>query len=186
MCTLKNLTRVCGQQLPPGTKAKLYLIPKDELTAWPATVADGGGVAAGDTKRLDEAFAMVTTAGKGFWRTLDILVDTGQLREVLEGEIGGQSIRQRVDFFVLGNGAEQNEYVDCMLANSGCLIVMIPTKAGNYHVMGDLENPVYVEAIEGGSGGDRVGFQYTLYSNTGSTTYLYDADTLGIDPTPAT
>lgn len=185
MCTLKNLTRVCGQQLPPGTKAKLYLIPKDEITTWPATVADGGGTAAGDTKRLAAAFTLSTTAGAGFWRELDILVDTGQLREAIEGEIGGQSIRQRVDFFVLGNGAQQQEYVDCMLANSGCLIVMIPTKAGNYHVMGDLENPVYVETIEGGTGGDRVGYQYTLYANTGTTTYLYDAVTLGIDTTPS-
>lgn len=181
---LKNLTRTCGKAIPPGTKTKLYLIPVDEIVSWPATAAAGGGTAQGDTKILDEAWDLVVVVGKGFWRTVDILVDTGNLREIMEGEFGGQGIRQRLDFFVLGNGAAQQEWADDMLAFSGCLIAMIPTKAGDYHVLGDLDNPVFLEALEGGSGGDRVGYAYTLYANTGFTTSIYDAATHGVDVTP--
>lgn len=186
MCTLSNLTKACGSQLPPGTKQKLYLVPVAELTEWPDTmdVTGNGTGAAGESKILDEEWSFVTTQDLGFWRTIDILVDSGDLRNVMEGEIGGQGYRQRLDFFVLGNNSREVEFADCLLANSGCMIAMVPDKAGNYHVLGDLDNPVYIEAAEGGTGGDRVGFQYTLYANTGKTTYIYNADDHGINVTP--
>lgn len=182
MCTLRNLTRVCGEPLPPGTKTKLYLIPISEITAFPDVV---GTTDPGDSKTTSENFTLVTTVGLGFWRTVDIWVDTGAIRNTLEGEIGGQGWRQRVDFFVIGNSAVQLEFADTMLCQSGCLLAIIIDKTGNYHIIGTLEDPVYLEAGEGGSGGDRVGFQYTLYSNTGKTTIIHDAATYPLDLTPA-
>lgn len=184
MCNVRNLTRSCGSPLPPGTKLKLYVIPKDEITAWPQTEAEANaGTDLGDKKTLAEAFTYTTDVGKGFWRAVDILVDTGNLRNVMEGEFGGQGYRQRLDFFIQGNGAPELEWADDMLACSGCLIAMIEDKAGNRHVLGDLDNPVFLEAAEGGSGGDRVGYQYTLYANTGKMPYIYGS-ALAINLTP--
>lgn len=186
MSNLKSLTNACGTRFTPGTRSKLYLIPKGELTAWPQTEAELGGTDQGDTKILGEAFAFNAVSGEGFWREYDILVDTGAVNETLEGEIGGQSIISRVNFFVQGVSAIQKEFADTIVDFAGCLIAMIADKSGNYHVVGNLDDPCFIETIEGGTGtapGDRVGYAYTLYSNTGQTSMLYDA-TLGINTTP--
>lgn len=188
MAQLQSLTRTCGQSIPPGTKLKAYFTLKDELTGWPQTAEELGGTDQGDSKILDEAFDFSgAAAGKGFWREVDILVDTGQLRDTLEGEIGGQGFVNRLDFFVLGAGAPQLEFADQVAANAGCMIWMIPDKKGNYRVLGEPDNPVFVETLEMTTGtvnGDRVGGAYTLYANTGFTAPIYDADTHGIDTTP--
>jgi hypothetical protein len=194
--SLTSMIRTCGDPLPPGTKAKLYVTLKDELNGFPATVEalklamtpTPGVPVKGDKRRLGEAFDFSEApSGFGYWREYDILVDTGQLRTLLEGEFGGQGFRQRLDFFLLGNSAIENENADDFVANGGCMIAMIGMKAkDDYAVLGDLENPVWVETAEGGSGGERVGFQYTFYANTGRTPYFYDSAEFGIDTTPNT
>lgn len=188
MAQIQSLTRVCGQSVPPGTKLRAYFTLKDELTGWPQTAEELGGTDQGDSKILNEPFDFTGAAvGFGFWRQLDILVDTGQEIDTLEGEIGGQGYVQRLNFFVLGAGAPQREFADLLAANAGCLIFMIQDKPGNYLVIGDPDNPVYIEAAEGGTGtqtGDRVGYQYTLYANTGYTAMTYDGATHGVDITP--
>lgn len=186
MCNLQSLARVCGSALPPGTKEKRYHSPLSEITGWPATAADNSGTDQGDTFLLDEAFDFTGAAvGKGYWRTLEaIVVDTGQLTNNLEGPLAGQGYRQRDTFFVAGNDAATLEWLNDLLACSGCMTWMVPTKDGNYHVLGDQDNPVYLEAVEGGSGGDRVGYTVTVYANTGKPTYIYDVATYGIDITP--
>lgn len=188
MAEIQSLTRVCGQSIPPGTKLRAYFTLKDELTGFPQTREDLGGTAQGDSKILDEPFDFSgAPVGKGFWRELDILVDTGSEVDTLEGEIGGQGYVQRLSYFILGAGAPQREFADLVAANAGCLIFMIQDKAGNYIVVGDPDNPVFIEAAEIGTGtqtGDRVGGQYTMYANTGVTAPLYDATTHGIDTTP--
>lgn len=179
------MTKSCGTIIAPGTKLVMFMTPISELAAtWPQTDAELGGTDKGDTKILGEAWDFSGAAvGAGYWRRYNVLVDTGQLRTIIEGEIGGQGYRQRLDVFMQGNGPVENEQADDFLAYSGCCIVMIGTKEGYYPVLGDLENPVFIEAAEGGSGGDRAGFQYTFYANTGKTPQFYDV-TLGIDETP--
>lgn len=187
MANLLSLTRACGTANPPGTKLKLYVIPKGELTAWPQTKAELGGTAQGDTKILDEPFAYVSTTALGYWREYDILVDTGDVRDILEGEPGGQGYRNFFDFSILGTEAEQLEVADCMAAYSGCIIAMIIDKNDNHRVLGNLEIPAFIESAEGATGktnGDRRGFNYVLYSNTGKTAPIYDAATHGFNLTP--
>lgn len=186
---LLNLTRK-KQNYATWTKAKLYLTLIPELAAWPQTrkaikEAASQPVLQGDSKILDEPwdFSLAPT-DEGYWRVIDILVNTGQLRNTIEGEIGGQGFKQRLDCFIQGNGPEQLEFADCLVINSGCLLPMIADKQSNHHVMGDLENPIYVETGEGGTGGDRVGFAFTFFADTGFTNFIYDAATHGIDLTP--
>jgi len=189
LMALTDMLRQCGTPLPPMTKAKLYITDKDELAAWPDTqfAIDTAALDTpdkGDKKRLGEAFDFTGAgSGLGFWRQYDILVDTGILTIPLEGEIGGQGYRQRLECFMMGLGPVESEQADDFLAFSGCMIAMIGLKTGDYVVLGDLENPVFVETGEGTTN-ERVGFAYTFYSNTGLTPSFYDADTLGIDTTP--
>jgi len=188
MASLKNLTSSCGTNYIPGTKATLYLVPKGELAAWPATEADGAGTDPGDTKLIAEAWDFTGAgSGLGYWRQVDILVNTGGVVETLEGEIGGQAMVQRLNFFVHGATETQKEFADDVAAYNGCLIAMISDKSGKYHVIGNLDDPCFIEQIEGGTGaapGDRVGFAYTLYSNAGVTSLVYPS-ALGINTTPA-
>lgn len=185
---LNNLVRACGSQLPPGTELDLYFTLEEELAAWPQTEAELAGTDQGDTKRLGEAFDFTGAGtGLGYWRKVKILVDTGNVRNLIEGEVGGQTVRSRLDFFIQGMHAEALEWWDDLLAYSGCIIAMVPLKGGEYVVLGNKKNPCFVETAEGGSGtgtGDRVGHQGTLVCNTGFMPMLYDADTLGIDETP--
>lgn len=175
------MVKDCGVRFVPGTKVKIYAIPKDEITTYPAVL---GTTALGDKKKLDGAFVLSTTAGKGYWREFEIIVDTGDFKLLIEGELGGEMIKQRFTGFVPGMGAAQAEFADNMVCNSGCLILLIPTKSGDYIVMGTLEDPVYIEPGEGGTGGTRAGMTYNFYANTGVAPYYYDA-TEGIDTTPS-
>jgi len=186
--SLSALTKSCGSQQPPGAKEVFYFTYIGELASWPQTEAEAAGTDPGDTVMLSEAFDFAgADPGEGFWRKVTaILVDTPVVRNTMEGQIGGQGFRQRYDFFLPLNDAKTLEWLNELLAASGCIVCLIPTKAGNYHVMGNLEAGVYVEAADGGTGGDRVGYQITLYANTGKTTLLYDAANDGINETPAT
>lgn len=181
---LSSLIRVCGTPNPPGTQATLHYWKKGELTAWLPSIADGGPpTVAGDTKRLAGNFAFIST---GYMRQADVLVDTGQLKNMLEGEPGGQGFKTEVSFFVLGTQAEQLEFADCMAAYSGCLIAMLKTRAGDFHVIGNIDIPCFVTAAEMDSGaknGDKSGTAYTLSASTGYTSMIYNG-TLKLAPTP--
>lgn len=181
---IKSLTRACGASPIKGIKSRLYYSTKDEHTAWPETAAEGGGTAQGDTKILDEPFAFVTTVGLGYWRALDILVDTGEFGNELDGEIGGQEMKNMHTFFILGDTPAVREHVDVMVRNSGCLLFLIPTKNGDTLVQGDLDNPVFIESCVGGRRGTRVGYECTYRASPGTTYMTYDATAHGIDITP--
>lgn len=183
---LRALAKACGSNKLPGAKLEAYFTYISELASWPATEAEDAGTAQGDTVLLSEAFDFTGAAtGTGMWRKVNaILVDTPDVTNSLAGEMGGHRIQQRYNFFLPKNDAAALEWLNDLVAAEGCTVWLIPTKDGNYHVMGDLENGVFVEALEGGTGPDRSGYQITLYANTGLTTLLYPADTLGIDITP--
>jgi hypothetical protein len=186
MGSLVKLTRSCGSNIIPGTKAKLYLTTIDELDGWPQTEAEANsGTELGDKKKLAEAFTFQTD---GLWREYDILVDTGAVQDTLEGEVGGQAFVTRLPFFIQGDAEQQRELADLIAANSGCMIGLInPKGSSSARVVGDLDNPCFVESIDGGTGtapGDRVGFQYTIYANTGKTALVYPVS-LGISTTAA-
>lgn len=187
LCNLINYVRACGLLIPPGTRTKLHLIPISEVTAEPDTVAVvDSTTAAGDTKLTGEDFTYVATVGKGFWRQLDIWTDTGNIRYELEGEIGGQGFRQRLDFFILGATEVELEVAETLLCNSGCYLAAIEDKAGKMHWLGRINDPVYLEAATGGSGASdgRSGMQYTLFSNTGKTGIIIDTTNYPLDITP--
>ncbi len=181
MCNIERITKSCGTLTPPGTKLVLYLIPKEEILAWPTV----GNTVYGDAKTLTTAWSLTTDVDKGYWRRADILVNSGNLKVGMEGEIGGQGWKQRLEFFVEQMTKDKLQWADDLLACSGCLIAMIQGKDGNMFVLGDLDNPVFLEAGEGGTGGDKSGILYTLYADTGKTPYIYTHATIDITPNAA-
>lgn len=193
MADLMSIVNQCGSAAPPGTKTKLRLAVKGEFTNWPKTVAEIAIAAsqtplAGDTKRLGEAFDFSgASSGKGFWREFDILVDTGDLKAVLEGEVGGQGYKGQIPFTIIGMDAAKLEFADTIVAFSGCLIASISGRNNIDYILGNPDVPVVIESAElalGTKNGERSGGNYVLSANTGYTPMTYDGATLGFDITP--
>lgn len=185
---LQSLGANCGKSNPPGTETELFYTVDDELTGFPSRKSDNGGTAYGDSKILDEPFNFVNApVGAGFWRKATILVDTGEVKDVLEGELGGQGYKSSFPFYIKGTDAQQLAFADDMAAASGCLILMLRDRKGNLRVLGKPSNPAMVESAEGTTGaknGDRRGFAYVASASTGETAPIYDDATHGIDITP--
>lgn len=190
MATLVKLTKQCGTPEPKGTKQLVYVIPISEITGFPQTreevvLAASGTPVAGDSKILDEAWDLAAAAvGLGYWRSAPVLVNTGDVNNIQEGEIGGETVTNEINGFIPSNSSATKEFIDCIQSYSGCLIAMIEDKSGRFQVVGNRENPVYVQTPNGGTGGDRVGFQFRLFSETGFTNMEYDGATHGVDVSP--
>ena len=189
--SLQSIAAVCGQRKLPGTKSKLYLIPKGEIVGWPKTeaaikIAASQVPEIGDTKILGEAFTLVPDTGKGYFRTFDILMDTGAVKDELEGDLGGQGFKSSIPFTIVGTEAEQLEFADTVVAYSGCLVAVLETRTGTRRVLGEPDLPAVVESIKGGTGqknGDINGFEYVLKASTGLTAPIYKKG-LALNVTP--
>ena len=185
---LRNMGANCGSSNPPGTETELFYALDDEFTGWPATKADNGGILLGDAKILDAPFDFSgAPVGEGYWRKTTILVDTGEIKDVLEGELGGQGFKSSFGFFLKGTDAQNLEFADDLAAASGCLVMMLRDRKGNLRVLGKPSNPAMVESAEGTTGaknGDRRGFAYVASASIGQTAPIYDDATHGIDITP--
>lgn len=182
MPTLSSLKKICGKKKAKGVKTRVYYTVAGELNGYPDSLPDG---VQGNSQRLDGAFDFSNApSGAGYWRELDILVDTGDVLINIEGEVGGQEHKNSFKFFVEGTDAPQLEFSALMTQYSGCLLWLVPGKNGLYYVVGDIDSPAFVEAGEGGTGGDKNGMSYTVYAKTGLPPMLYDAETNGIDITP--
>lgn len=193
MAKFVTLTRQCGKNEPPGTLEIGYLTYISELADFPRTLAAIKLAttptplvpAVGDTKILGEAFDFTgAPSGTGYWRTFPILINTGQVMNVEEGEIGGKTMMNDASFFIPGNDAITKEAVECLRSGSGCCVIMIPDKNKRYQVVGNPDAPCYFDIAEpSGTGGERVGYAIRAYADTGAIYPEYDA-TLGIDITP--
>ena len=186
-----TFTRSCGKNEASGTMEKGYLTYTAELAAMPdnrfdVVTAASGTPVAGDTKILDQPWDFTgAPTGEGFWRTFPILINTGEVVNVEEGEIGGKTMSNDANFFIPGNGPVEKEAVEALRSGSGCCIIMIPDKQKRYQVVGSIDQPAYFDITEpGGTGGARVGYQIRAYSDAGAINLEYDADTHGIDITP--
>lgn len=177
---IKTLLRVCGNASLPGISAKFWLTDKNELNAWPTV---GSGSTYGIKKTLTTEWDFVATVGLGYWREYDILIDSGILRMLLEGNVGSKYWRNEFDLYIQGLLKEQLQLADDLVADSGCLIGMIGLKDGTTLVLGDLNNPLFLTAGEGGADNEQVGTKYTLGCNTGKSPMIYNAG-LAINVTP--
>lgn len=185
---LQSLGANCGKNNPPGTETELFYALDDDFTGFPSRKSDNGGTEYGDSKILDEPFDFTNaSAGSGFWRKTTILVDTGEVKDTLEGELGGQGYKSSFGFFLKGTESQNLAFADDIASASGCLIMMLRDRSGNLRVLGKPSNPAMVESAEGTTGaknGDRRGFAYVASASTGETAPIYDDATHGIDITP--
>jgi hypothetical protein len=188
MSILTNLVVDCAKPNPPGTETDLYYTCSCELNGFPKTKKELGGTDVGDSKILGEAFDFSTApSGSGYWRKAKILVDSGEVKDILEGEVGGQGFKSSTNFYIKGTDKEQLEFADNMAAASGCIVAMLRDRNGNLRVIGKTAIPATVEAAEGTTAtknGEKRGFAWTISAATGLTAPIYDDATHGIDVQP--
>lgn len=174
--SLADLVRQCGNGKVPGVKARIYHAAKGDFASWP-TVGTG---AYGADKVYTGNFSFVS--GKA-WGVLDVLVATGEVTDTIQGEVGGQYIRNGLPFFIEGDDKEQRKKADELMANSGCLIYLVPTKDGKMVVVGTPDDPCFLEQLTLSTGGPenaRKGTAYRFFSDTGVTSMLYEG-TIDVD-----
>lgn len=171
MSLTATLTRTCGNGAIPGTNTRFYAVQKADITTF-ASASDTSTPAL--AKTFDTAFTLGT--GKR-WSEIDGLVNTGDVVDAVQGEIGGQFIRNAFEIFIDNYDAAGRAFADELLANSGCLIFLVPSKkTGEVSIVGNLDNPCFVEQLTGGVGGaatTRRGIALRVYADTGYSCPVY-------------
>lgn len=190
MCDLGNLSSGCGINNPPGIRVKLYFIPAEEVTNQPRTLKEmtPATTVEGATNILNEAFTYVTTADKGYWRTVDAMVDSGEITHATVGEPGSLAVQNGLNFSIVGNGPVQKEFAQQAL--NCCLMVAVQDKADkdHYHILGRYDDPAHFTEVTGGTGikiGDKRQLVFKLLDSTGTFAPSYPV-TLGLNTTPNT
>ena len=182
MCVLKDLTKKCGTPIPPGNRAILYGIPAEEVLSMP-TVGDGS--VPGNTKVYETAWSLTTESGKGYWRTIPIVANSGQETFNMVGERGGRSFENGQAFMLAGTDAENKEFAECL--SNGCWIFMIKDRADDHpNVFGRNDDAAYAKEISGDGGkapGDQRGISFVIGDDTGKIPFKYDS-ALAINTTP--
>ncbi len=167
---LTSLTKQCGNGQVPGVKERWYFIQKGDITTFASASSSS---AYGDDKVFDTAFTLAS--GKK-WHELDVLVNTGDVVDTLKGETGGRYLSNGIPFFVPNYNKEQRKFIDDVVANDGCLIFLVTGKDSKVSIVGNLENPCYIETATGGVGGvetTKVGAAFRLYADTGYSCPIY-------------
>lgn len=182
------MTTACGENTPPGTRAKLHICPAEEFDGWPQTLLEmtPASTVPGADIILNEAFNFVATVGKGYWRTYDILVDSGMVETSTVGEKGVLGFTSNLPFFIIGTKAEKLSFAKNVV--NCCLAAMIQTREDklNMLVLGRDNDPVKVKEIKistGAKAGDKPGAAYVLEDSGGDVPAVYPIS-FGINTTP--
>ena len=176
--SLRSLNKVCGKNHIKGLPIQLEYAGLEDIQLFPRTKLEleasntAYTPAAGDSKRLAEEFLFVP--GKN-WLSINILVNSGDIQDLVEGEVGGQGVMNKLLFTIEGSNPQHNEFVDCLLTNNGCMIFKVPTQDGQTIILGTRLNPAYAEQINGELS-NIVGFNYSLFAETGLTVLFYEPE----------
>ena len=149
MCEFGDLINICGEANSPGVKIKTFMVPAEDIDVFPALKASTNP---GDTITLDGD--IILKANKA-WKRLDILTDSGEVKDVLVGSPGSKSWESTFDHIVPKANAEQLEYHNCT-ANA-CFVMIVQDKQGKFRVLGNPDLPAKIETNEVTTGKDSGG-----------------------------
>lgn len=148
MCNISVLAALDCPVNAAGVKGTLYLCPAKEFTTWPAYLATTGS---GDTVKLTGNFDFTGAAtGKGFWRAFPCLIEKGEVSYTAVGGKGSKSFDILGRAYVLGVDAPQLEWLKNML--NAPMVGLWTDKNGTMHVIGQKDDPAYVEEAVGSTG----------------------------------
>lgn len=177
-----DFTGGCGINRIPGTKTIAYAVPTGEITTWPALKTT---TAPGDSITLDGDIILdAVTVGKGYFRQMDIVTDTGEISSAWVGDVGGKAWENRFSFFLAGTSTQNIEWYDCLVNNCNVMLVATRESPSEYKVLGSKDDPIIFEEVNITTGlavGDRSGAALVAYDPAGHPIYTYAGT---VDTTP--
>lgn len=178
----------CGERRVGGAHVKVRYLCTCDLAEMPSTALELGGTEPGDDFLYDEPFDFSTAeVGGGYWREADAIVDEVEIKNIVEGSKQSTGIANTLAVMIPGAGPAHSEFVQSVVDFSGCLIMMVKLRSGQYAVIGSVDAPCFIEQSEGTIGkvvSDVVGTTLNLRSDSGHVAKYYNADDHGINVTP--
>lgn len=168
MCDLKELLAICGTPNPAGTTIPGYWVEASKIDTFPGFLTTTNP---GDSITLDGDITLLATEA---FKKIEIIQDTGEVKDTLVGPVGGKSFDNMYTFSIGGSNAEQLEFAKCT-ANA-CVVIIVKDKAGVFRVIGTKELPARIDTAEvsTGLGADSLrGGAYVAKVNTGCPAPVY-------------
>lgn len=172
----------CDKSCPPGTNARLRIVPACEIDDFPDTLADPNvdqlpGDTPGDIVTLDGDIVLdATVPGQGYWREFDIIIGSGQVTDTLVGSDGSWSWDSDILFRLACVDRDQAAFAKCMA--NGCYVFAIQPKGSDFwRVVGNPDNAAKAQSIvlDTGSTSDSVNQgTYVARANTECPALYYD------------
>ena len=190
MCTTNSFSPASCKNLG-GIRKKLYYIPVSELTANPATSAATKVLASqtpalGDELIWETDFTKVTTVGLGYFRSIDIHVETGEIKTEGTGNPGEVSFKNTLDFTVKGMSPAALQLGRDIANCCAGFVFIIEDRNGSRKVLGRVGDGAFLTAASGTTGvasTDRAGVSYTITTFDGEPPMELKAG-VAIDTTP--
>ncbi|MGV0925468.1 hypothetical protein [Empedobacter tilapiae] len=174
----ENIEACVNEEIPKGlSEVGLYYIPVAHLKALEIPLQTGDLESIVQITKAIEAHE-----GKKFGRIM-ALVDENELNSTIAGNKGAKGDQTSLTFFLLGLKDKNKGFVK---RNKNIPHVYIAKdRAGNKHLIGNLDNPAYMDTAEGTSGRtgeDNPGYAITV--NSPSFCYTLKAAFPGETPLP--
>ena len=158
----EDLDNCVNDELASGvSETELFYAPAAHIDTMPSLPALGD-----PTKTLAEIATVsgdiTFPTGKGFNR-LNILADTGEIKDEPVGNKGNKKVKSSFEFFLSNNSARNLGFIR-QYKNVG-LVLVIVEKSGRKRILGSKLVPAYIAEASGTSGKgseDDVGFQITI------------------------
>jgi hypothetical protein len=176
MSDILDLVNTCGQQNIPGVKTRAWVVCLEDVDTVPDVV---GGPTLGDNLTIS---ADIVLKANKFWAAMDIVSETGEVKNTQLGSNGSKSFQSTFDFKVPNPSIAVDQWFE-ERANS-CFIAIVEEKNGDFKLLGNVGSPVQQAAAEGTSGmgadSERV-WTVNWLSTTGRPAIKY-AGVIDVDP----
>jgi len=176
---LENVNHCPNDETVAGLATKLNYIPEGQVeTLTLPTVTDASTY---EERVTIAPTGLVPVTGKGF-KEIDILVDQNELKTEMVGTKGNMKLRTQIEAFIPGFKAKVVGFLQTH--KNTPMIFSIVDSTGTRWVIGDKNNPAFIESAPGTTGKtfeDNSGMTVTITANcpprkyAGTITLLADA-----------
>jgi hypothetical protein len=162
MCKLKSTRPNCNTVDSPGLSRIIRFIPVNELTGtMPPTldIVTPATTIPGASKILAAPFTYVATTGSGYWREIEVMLNSADLGQDLVGEGASQGFENKIQFTYPDDDAAICEFLEQMVKCSKCGGVLASATnpdSGLTRIIGTIAQPAMIKAGSATSG-DKVG-----------------------------
>lgn len=173
----ENLEHCPNEEITSGIATKLFYVPIDFIKTMTLPAQDAANYE--DRVKIANG-GIVLKTGKS-WKSIDILIDEGELKSTLMGNVGNKKSKGELEFLIPGFRTKVLGFVDTY-KNTPCLYA-VRDQNGKFFILGNQYVGAYIDSAEGTTGKkieDNSGVSAKISANT--KVYSYEGE---ISLTPA-